>query len=308
MPFHKPLPAKRATSPSLPTVAAIAAASTVAARTASAFFDVAFSAGKVLAHSVRPVQSPLPIAARSSSPLLSPLHKLPFQLLKSVPTKTLTAVFLDLALHSLASSASTDKPAVALTAGSTALLLTYPLHFFYSAWRSRAPLASITRAAARRPLILYAGFAPALAASLPVMLADYAIYKRVRHSYSVANRTDGVDVRSLGFSLAVVGVLSKVVGKAGGLPLTQLARQAATAAVKAGGAASPSATALGAAALQKGASELWRGLPRKSLSTSVAALVGKHAQSSLKRMGSRKMALPVVDGECARTDDKAECV
>lgn len=292
------LPTQRATS--LSRIAAIAAASNAASKFASTFVDFGISAGRVLQTSIKTRQT-TSLFTKIPSTASPFLRKLPFQLLKSVPTKTLTVIFFELACRAIINHRQNHKYdiPIALACGSSAVLATYPLHFIHHASRSKQALFVIANVVRQNPTVMYAGLMPAIIANAPVMYTNYAIFKGVRASYEQANPNYKKEARHIAGAIALASVFSKVIGTAMGEPFSLLSRKVATDAIKAhasGQASSISAVQVASGIARKGVTEFWSGFPKKSISTGVAAVVSKQSQHTLKRMGSKRlMPLPVAD-------------
>lgn len=145
---------------------------------------------------------------------------------------------------------------------------------------------------------MYAGLLPAVIANLPVMLSDYAIFKRVRAAYEQNHPNYLAEARSIAGTIAAASAFSKVVGTAMGEPFSILSKKVAVDAIKAQAkgqiSVSVSAAQTALTIAQMGITEFWSGFPKKSISTGVSAVVSKQAQHSMKRMSSKKfMAVPV---------------
>lgn len=144
---------------------------------------------------------------------------------------------------------------------------------------------------------MYAGLLPAVIANAPVMLSDYAIFKRVRSAYEQNHPNYLAEARSIAGTIAAASAFSKVVGTAVGEPFSMLSKKVAVDAIKAqkhgqiSVAVSAARTARGVA--QMGVKELWTEFPKKSISTGVSAVVSKQSQHSMKRMITSKKFMPV---------------
>lgn len=277
-------------------IAAIAAVSNSLSKFASTTVDVSLSAGRLIQRAAQTRQASILLTELPSTvqPLL---RKLPFQLLKSVPTKTLTVIFFELACRSLTKNSRNhqhDIP-ISVACGASAVLSTYPFHFIEYASRSKQAFSLLGKTVQRNPAIIYAGLIPAVIAYVPVMYTDYAIFKRIRATYEQAHPNYLAEARNIAVTVAVTGALTKVLGTAIGEPFSIISRKIAMDALKAQtkGPASISASQIALSIAQKGIGGFWSGFPKKSVSTAIAAIVSKQSQHTLRRVVVRKKFINV---------------
>lgn len=281
-------------------IAAVAAVSNSLSKCASTAVDVSLSAGRLFQRAAQARQASILLTELPSTvqPLL---RKLPFQLLKSVPTKTLTVIFFELACRSLTKNSRNRQHDIPITVacGASAVLSTYPFHFIEYASRSKQAFSLLGKTVQRNPAIIYAGLIPAIIAYVPVMYTDYAIFKRIRATYEQAHPNYLAEARNIAVTVAVAGALTKVIGTAIGEPFSIISRKVAMDALRAQakGPASISASQIALSIAHKGIGSFWSGFPKKSVSTAIAAIVSKQSQHTLRRVAVPKkfISMPVLN-------------
>lgn len=232
-----------------------------------------------------------------SSPL-SLLAPLPLHLVKRVPAKALTVAFFELGTQLLTRSsapapfASTDRrPAPALTppqhvvvataSGALALLATYPLHLMYYSVRKGVSFKTILQHARMQPRLLYSGVLPALLATAPAVIADYAVYRSLRATIDHHGRVGTRQRVGTAALIILAATASNLVGGFISEPLKTVSRKMAVTAVQ-----SPAACGgfrmTASSLIAQGVGELWRGFPVRSVRYAISAVVSKSTVQQLK--------------------------
>lgn len=313
--------APRFNNRSLLGLSAVGAFCTSLSRVAYTLTDVAVQVTKTTHQTFtqhhQPILKTAPRLLTSSLPsAITPVvQKLPYQLLKSVPTKALTILLFEVATrYHLRNNHRNDahKATLAATVGSLALVATYPLHFVYHASKSKLSASVMLSAVSRNPRHAFAGLAPALVANLPVVLADFAVYKQFRSSFDGRLKRQDQQRKHLAVSLAIAAIASKSLGTVVAEPFNVLTKNIVKDVVTKG--VSRQSIRLSCCEMvwvklnltQVPFKDGWKSFQKKSWATAVSAVVNKDAQHYIKTIGTRSL-IPVVEENKVENPEQSSC-
>lgn len=271
--------------------AAVAAAASLVAQVSTVPLDVAIRAARASGAALGP--SFARVVRQGGAGAL--FDGLAMHIAKRVPTKAATVALFELGMQR---GNGNGYVPVAVAAGCTALVATYPVHAAYYAMRKGVALASIVQFVRTRPSMMYAGMLPAMLGVVPSVVVDYNLYRGLRQyiTGSLPHELPKRQGRVQSAAVIAAAAMSSLAAGAAAEPLKALARRVAVQGLSCSIApASVSLRATAASMMRAGPLSFWKGFGTRTLRYVPAAVMSKVTVQKLRNLPPQQPLLLVAN-------------